>query len=492
MLNRALSHTICGVTISALVLVGCGGSGSRDRSKSGANDPTRSLSVVKGVVTQAAPNDTLTVAGRALNASDAVVTENGASGSRGSAGVGMTVAALVGADNTAQVIDVAIVVRGPIDSISTAANLFTVLGQTISYTATTVFNGTSAATLASGNVVSVSGSVATDGSFVATRVDFVSALYAAGTQLQVTGTVKNLATAAATFNLGTLVVNYAAAPALNPPLANGMNVAVGGTVLPVANVFAATELSSLTAPTSPGTPAATTVSGAITSVAVTGEFVVTGQKIRTSATTRYVNGTAADIKAGASVTVIGTIDTVDATLLNATDVTFAASAVAGEARIKAPVEAIDTASGTLTVLGIPVSVATTTLIASEDEPDDAPVTLADIQVGDVVEVNGAVSGTGVTATAIQLDDDDDPNEVKLTAPVATVGATDLTILGVTITTTSSTGAELRGSSESNLANFFATVQPGNVVEAEGTYADGVLTATELEIAGADDDTEDDD
>ena len=99
-------------------------------------------------------------------------------------------------------------VVGPITQVDVAAGTFTVLGQTVSVDATTLFgDGIQPAgigALGVGTAVEVSGFATASGGLLASRVD----LQTAGSPLQVQGTVEALNSGAQTFQINSLTVDY--------------------------------------------------------------------------------------------------------------------------------------------------------------------------------------------------------------------------------------------------------------------------------------------
>ena len=102
-------------------------------------------------------------------------------------------------------------------------------------------------------------------------------------------------------------------------------------------------------------------------------------------------------------------------------------------RAEGHVEAVDVGAGTVTVLGITFS--TRDLLRLEDNSAAAvdPLTLADLGVGDEVQIRGFLDGTELVATRIERDDPRD--RARLRGPVSAedVTARTVTVLGVTLT-----------------------------------------------------------
>lgn len=105
---------------------------------------------------------------------------------------------------------------GPVDTVS--SDRFTLLGQTILVTATTLFSGdngasaSSLADIASGNFVEVYGLPKSDGTIEATHVEKNGSVSGLQSGVEGRGDVSNVDNTAKTFQIGNLTVNYSAAP----------------------------------------------------------------------------------------------------------------------------------------------------------------------------------------------------------------------------------------------------------------------------------------
>ena len=156
----------------------------------------------------------------------------------------------------------------------------------------------------------------------------------------------------------------------------------------------------------------------------------------------------------------------------------------GDIFIEAPVEASDTNTQSLTLLGLTVRI--------DDRTRFNNVHPADLAVGDFVDMRGFVAADGdVVATCLEREASRD--EVELWGPVDADGIVEprLFILDVEIQTGLHTVFE---DGRLTQAAFFAQVQPDDLVEVEGQLqADGSIRAAEVEfedsrgVFGSDDD-----
>jgi hypothetical protein len=197
-------------------------------------------------------------------------------------------------------------VVGPIERIDVAGGTFTVLGQTVSVAAATLFGeGIQPAALGAlrvGTDVEVSAFATASGQLQASQVD----LQTAGAPLQVQGAVQALDSVGQTFQINSLTVDYGQA-AVTGTLGNGSTVTVVATEYPSAGTLHATNVQ-----VSDGVGGAAgmngRVEGLITSMQSQNAFYVGSQLIVTDSGTHFVlhGGTLAP---NLQVKVIGTFDT---------------------------------------------------------------------------------------------------------------------------------------------------------------------------------------
>ncbi len=140
-----------------------------------------------------------------------------------------------------------------------------------------------------------------------------------------------------------------------------------------------------------------------------GSVYVNGVKYRTGGTRFTVdddNGVESDLRVGMIVTVRGSRDS---------DVSGSATHISYDNELKGPVASIvydtpdpvDANTATMVILGQTVTADRDTTV-----DDDGGLTFSNIQVGDVLEVSGFVTGTGLMATHIELQDNDLEIEIK--------------------------------------------------------------------------------
>ena len=359
-------------------------------------------------------------------------------------------------------------VKGPITSIDATAATLLVLGQTVVVDADTSFDdsipGAAFAGLAAGNIVEVSGSRRADGAILATRIE----LKPAGTAFEVTGTASSVDTATHRFNIGTLVVDYTSAAVQDFTAgqpANGDVIEAKGTTV-TAGVLIATRIERKRADDGASAGEREELEGLVTRFVSATDFDVSSKAVTTNASTVYEGGAVTDLALNVKVEVEGSVDT--SGVLVARKVQFKRS---GSARIAARVDSVNVAANTLVVLGIDVTVNSSTRVEDKGDQRVAMFNLSNLAAGDWVEVRGAELPAGsndVIATRLERRKAD--NDVRLRGVVDSVTGAAISILGVTVETNGSTRFG---------TNATLDVLVGKTVSVKGTVTNGVLTVREV-------------
>lgn len=462
-MRRAIGVFLVGVVIA--IVAACGGGG-------GSFAGIDRLGVTNGTVNGFG---SVIVNGVEYQTGTASFTINGSPGSQNQLQVGQVVTINWSTNGsgtyTAQVVNYDSDIIGPIaiGSIDLVARTFVVLGQTVIVDSATSFDPeivpNSLEGLQAGNIVEISGLVDGSGNIRATRVDKLSA----GGDFKVRGVVQNLANDD-TFTINQLAVDYSAV--VNPPLiANGDLVEVEGSTFNLGGALVATELSK----EDQGLPGGDDgdggeLEGYVTAYTSATDFKVSGVPVTTTLQTVVENGTLNDIALNVKLEVEGDIDANG--VLVASKISLRSRSGGGDeadAKIQADVDSVNVAAGTLVVAGVTVKVTATTRL-EDQRSSPAPVrpfSLANIAVGDYVEVRGiAESDNSVTATFLQREDAD--SEGELEGPVGAKASPDLTVLGVTVNTDGGTAFFGANDASLNSSQFFSTVVVGDVVEVNFT------------------------
>lgn len=400
-----------------------------------------------------------------------------------------------GVNGTARVIRADSVIEGEVESIDLATGVIVVLGQVVDISPNTSFDDDfvprNLEGLAVGMRVEIDGLIGAEGRIKATRIERED-----DDDFEVRGIVADLDTAASTFRINDLVVDYSGAELEDfPPggISNGDLVEVEGDVFQD-GVLAADEVDfegdflRQLCSNDDDDDCGVEVEGFISRFDSAADFDVGGVRVAANAATVYEDGTVADLALGRKVEVFGEV---------ATDGTLTALKIEFEdddspIEIDAGVSSVDGANNVITLLGIRVQVDARTKLEDFSSAIAFPFRPEDIQVGDRLEIAGRPIDSAVAdilATKIEREDDTD-EEVELTGFVSDFTAPNFSILGVTIQTGADTEFEGRNGDVSS-AEFFAELQVGDLVEVEGVQlAETVIAAEEVELEN-DDDSDDD-
>src|ERR1700756_4356006 len=275
------------------------------------------------------------------------------------------------ADNTgvADEVDVDEAVIGAIDKIDTTGGTVTVLAQIVKINAGTSFSKdiqpADITGLKTGDVIHVSGMTDSSGDIVATRIEKGSA----SSPLQVVGTVASLNAGSHTFMINALTVDYSSANVtgfMSGAPSNGDVVEVRGTTYDMATQkLTATHVQrEMTDEEEAGDNRDMEREGLITRFASATDFDVGGKPVTTTSSTVYRNGTAADLALNVKVEVEGMLNS--SSVLVASVVSFEHN---GDIELQGPAANVMATAGTLTVLGVQVTVSSTT--RSEDDGPSA-------------------------------------------------------------------------------------------------------------------------
>jgi len=356
---------------------------------------------------------------------------------------------------------------GDIQGIDFTTNTLTVLGQTVQVDLYTIFDGIADITgLNTGDTVKVSGFFMADGSILATYIKRVSI----AASFKISGYVSNLDTTNKTFQINTLLVDYSQL-STPPSFDNGTLVAVKGYIS--GNLFVATELNVIAMSFNPGEEVE--IEGVITTVLSQTEFEIQGLRVRTTPQTSYRYGNSADIAVDVRVEVEGTVESTG--VIVAGRIEFKSHSDR-EISIAGNVEAVDPHNQTLLLNGVVVHATMTTVFLDQTHPS-MPFSLSHIQPGDFVEVSGFVDQNGA-AVAMTVERES-AGEIKLMGPVDSPDQANFILLGVHVDTSGVTTFLDENDNPITRTQFFSSIKAGDIVEAEGTYSNGLFSAWILKI-----------
>ena len=366
-------------------------------------------------------------------------------------------------------------VEGPIQSIEAGADTLVVLGQTVKVGPSTSFDDRistrSLAGLAVGDRIEVSGLVNAAGVIEATRIE----LKAASSAVELKGTATAVDTVARRLRINGQQVDYSTAQLSNFPSgqpANGDLVEVEGSVNG-SGVLVATRIERRSASLAGTTDDSAEIEGLVTRFVSAADFDVSGQRITTTAGTVYEGGTAANLALDANVEVEGGFDATGRVV--ARKVQFRQES---DVELAGPVEAVNPSAGTLVVLGATVRTTPLTRYEDQSSADVERFSLADLRVGDYVEVRAYRDASGLVATLLERDDLE--SGVELQGPATSVAAPNLVVGGVSVTTDSRTEFRNNDGGSITAAAFFAAA-PGREVKVRGALVGNVVLAERAEL-----------
>ena len=369
--------------------------------------------------------------------------------------------------------------EGPIGTISLSTDTFTVLNQTVRVTLSTAFDDSIPNRVADGqrtladllpaDVVEVSGFRDSTGIVQATRVEIRSG----SEDFEVRGVVTNLNAVTQTFTIGSLTVDFDGATQEGfggATLANNQIVEVEGDLTGGILVANKVELED-NLPGEDGDSGE--VEGLITRFASATDFDVNGVRVTTTGSTEYERGVVGDLALNAKVEAEGDFNA--GGVLVADKIEFRVSADEEDVEIAGNVAAVNAAAGTLTIEGttILVRVNAGTRLEDQSNADITDFSLADLSVGNYVEIRGATDSetpgvaNDVIATRLEREDADPDNDFILQGPVQSINNPELVILGVTIN--ADTATEYLDFSDipfDTIDDFFDGFIEGDVVKAK--------------------------
>jgi len=366
-------------------------------------------------------------------------------------------------------------VEGSVQSIDLANLRLVVLGRTVQVGTQTSFDDRisprSLEGLAVGDRIEISGRVATTGVVEATRIERKSAQ----SSVEVKGTIAALDTNARSFALSQLTVSYASAQlngfASGQP-ATGDYVEAFGTV-DGNGVLVATRVEKESGGSAGGADEQADYEGLITSFVSATDFSVAAQRVTTTASTVYEGGTASGLALDVPVEVEGRFNA--SGVIVATKVQFRRGS---DTEFSGHVDSVNAAGNSLVVFGVTIRVNSLTRFEDHSGADVQRFSLANVAVGDYVEVDAYNDGSGLLAT--KLERDDNQGEVQLEGVAQNVAAPNFTVGGVAVTTDGSTEFRDTNGVTINAAAFFQAA-PGRQVKARGTLAGNVVLATRAEL-----------
>ncbi len=362
--------------------------------------------------------------------------------------------------------------RGVVTAVDPVTLSVTVLGQRVRVEGATRYGSSltpaAFAGLAVGTAVEGSGHRNAAGDLVATRIDA-----AAPAAERVVGTVSALQPGLLRFNVGALSIDYSSLSRLEGSLDDGARVEVKGVALS-AFLFDADEIEVLPGELG-GAGTVGSIEGRVTLALSGGVFAIGGQPVGVNGTTVFVDGGAADLLPDTRVEAEGHVDA--AGVLVAEQVTIV---LADVARAHGVVTATPRSGGALTVNGLAIQVPAGTNF-EDRESRQGRFGLADIRIGDVLEVRGAEPPQRRSIRADMIQRIRDDGRTWIEGVVSSVRAGSVVLLDTVVETNARTAYE-DAAGRRLTARAFMAQAAGREVKARGAYRpDGSLLAAQLAL-----------
>lgn len=363
-------------------------------------------------------------------------------------------------------------VRGVVES-DPVDNMFVAAGQTILVDDTTIFNKfnplspISITDIHQGDLIDIYGLVKGSG--------VVKAMYferrTAPSIIKVRGLVQNLDSAAMTFTVGALTVNYGAAQSVPAGIRNDLFVEVHGTCAgdTVCGTLDATDIEVDKLGLDDAEWAQ--VEGFVTTVTPAALFTVGNQAVATSPSTKFVGGRPSDIVMGVKVEAEGSLA---GGVVEATKIVF-------EDNIQLDANVATVGNGTLTLAGLP---GITVTANSQTDFNGVAADLSNV-LGANVRVRGRLDSKNpntVIATELELRSPSPATAIVLQAPAqAITQGTSVTVLGITVNTAGLNFVDSNGQPIDSTA-FFSALAVGDLVKVKGDLATmSTVTWGEIEL-----------
>lgn len=489
--------TILRTGASLLALMALGACGGSDSGSTIAPPPTTQTPppppapVGKTVVGPISGFGSVIVNGVRYETNNASFTIDGNPGSQADLKVGQIVVLKSERDssgaNIASSVDYEEILEGPVESIDLVNDRFVILGRTVVVNNTTSFDDdispSSIDGIVVGDILEISGDFNADGEIIATRVE-KSDDQSANNDFEIHGTVEDLDTTAMTFRLGTLTIGYSSAVLEDfddSSIANGDFVEVEGTTFLNDGTFIATKVENQNDDRDEfrgDEDDEAEIKGLITTFESAERFTIAGVTILTNASTEFEDGGASDLGLNVRVEVEGTFNA--AGELVAETIEFE---LISDIEISSTIDAIDTTNNTITVFGVVFAVDEKTRYEDNSSGASQTFSIANLAVGDFVEVSGYQNADGgLIASTVEREDEDDQDEAEISGPIDSVSTDSFVILGITVQTNGQTQYENEDGNALSAGEFFDQIAQGVIVEVEGVRLNGTtLLAEEIEI-----------
>lgn len=365
--------------------------------------------------------------------------------------------------------------KGPLKSVDLIAKTLSVLGQAVVFDGETSLEGVVIADLSPGDFLEISGFFNAQGALHATRIEKETDV----AKLKAQGKVEMLDTTNKIFVLHNLTIDYSSATFDNfaeIDLVEGQEVRVKGLSSALSNdVFLVDEIKLKNIDEQHESGENTQVEGFITGFESASSFAVNNTHIITDDSTEYKYGSVDSLLLNVQVKIKGEYNATGDLLATKIHIQQRSNL-----SIEGVIDAINLDLNTVTVLGVEFTLNDQTKL--EDESDNAVrfFDLADLFVGDSVEMKGFIDKDGNNvATKMERENNEENNEIELKGAVSNIANFSFDILGVTVNTTDSTLFEDANGDNVPQVTFFGQLQNDILLEVKGKTVDGKLVALEI-------------
>ena len=327
-----------------------------------------------------------------------------------------------------------------------------------------------------GDYVEISAFAIADG-YVATRIE----VEVDDGEIEIYGKVKNLDTGTNTFMIQAMTVNYASASFDDfdgRDIAEADYVEVEGQSFNADDELVATSVEYKdNNPYDDGDEGNEFEAEGYLSVVDGSVFMLNDFEIVLADDVTFEYGSEEALVDGAKVEVEGALNAAGQLVVN--EVKFK---IESEIEITAPLDALpaeDAESGewTISLLGREIRVTEQTQFEDASEIDDTYFDITDIAENEWLEVKVYESDTG-DFIAVRIEREDESDLVEIEGPLSAITADVLTIAGFAVIV----GAETSVPDGETLASLLEALEPGvSVLEVEGIWSEGSMTAFELEL-----------
>jgi Domain of unknown function (DUF5666) len=357
---------------------------------------------------------------------------------------------------------------------SDGTGTLTVMGQTVTVTADTVFDSkvatvTSPDLIQVGNIVAVSGYTSNTGEITATRIEVEAVSQAAGAVIELRGTISNLDTGNSTFTIGGLTVDFSGLTAADLPniaLADGLYVEVTSTA-PFDGtgslIASAVYLEDDGFKGHEGHAGESLeVWGLITADYANGQFELNGRTVLVDSSTLLVNGTTAQLLTGNQIKIQTHFDADGNLVADKIEFKFAT-----EYKYEGALQAVDATAGTVTVLGKTIYVDNNTLMMDKSDYAMRYFSLSDLDPNnsDYLEVHAYKDATTGNLIATRVEREKYSSQSMILGPVDAVDS--LVVAGVAV--------------DASNAGTIPSLSVGQTVLVTGTYSNDVLVAGQVSV-----------